>query len=69
MLNNGDRWPKTTLAAFYKLPRKIDEATEQSVIALDQRIRQQKVVDHASQQVRLGVIAILARDGDQPAMD
>ncbi|MEL7499245.1 MAG: c-type cytochrome [Planctomycetota bacterium] len=69
VLKNGHRWPKTVLTAFYKLPVQIDEATEQAVIELDQRIVESGREDHASQQVRLGVIAILARDGGKRGMD
>ncbi len=69
VLKNGHRWPKTVLAAFYKLPKNIDQATEQSVIELDQRLRAEGATDHAAGQVRLGVIAILARDGDQACME
>ena len=69
ILKNGHRWPKTVLAAFHKLPNKIDDSMEQSVIELDQKIRANGQSDRASQQVRLGVIAILARDGDPSAME
>ena len=69
VLKNGHRWPKTVLTAFYKLPKKIDQATERSVIELDQRLRAEGTTDHAAGQVRLGVIAILARDGDQACME
>lgn len=69
VLKNGHKWPKTVLTAFYKLPVKIDDSTETAVIEMDRRIVASGRTDHASQQVRLGVIAILARDGSQRCMD
>lgn len=69
VLKNGHRWPKTVLTAFYKLPVQIDDATETLVIELDQKLRESGKEDQASQQVRLGVIAILARDGGNRGMD
>jgi putative heme-binding domain-containing protein len=75
VLANGHRWPKTTLAAFYKMPEKIDAKTVDAVIAMDRRILEQgtggqpQVADHSFKQVRLGVIAILARDGSEAGME
>ena len=69
VLRNGHKWPKTVLTAFYKMPVKIDEVTEDAVIDLDRKLIETGRDDHASQQVRLGIIAILARDGSPKCME
>lgn len=69
ILENGHRWPNAVVAAFYKLPAKIDAQTVQSVIAMDEMLRQNEAKDAATNQCRLGVIAILARNGDETSMN
>ena len=68
VLANGHRWPKTVLTAFYKMPEKLDRKTVDAVIAMDQRMIELGATDEATEQVRLGVIAILARDGSETGM-
>ena len=68
VLANGHRWPKTVLTAFYKMPEKLDRKTVDAVIAMDQRMVELGSADEATEQVRLGVIAILARDGSETGM-
>ena len=68
VLANGHRWPKTVLTAFYKMPEKLDRKTVDAVIAMDQRMVELGATDEATEQVRLGVIAILARDGSETGM-
>jgi len=58
VLANGHRWPKTVLTAFYKMPEKLDRKTVDAVIAMDQRMIELGATDEATEQVRLGVIAI-----------
>jgi putative heme-binding domain-containing protein len=67
VLQNGSRWPNAVLAAFYKLPDQLDQATVQQVIQLDQEIRSHE--DAASQRLRLGVIAMLARSPEPKSME
>ena len=69
ILQNGHEWPNAVVAAFYKLPTELDQETVQTVIEMDQRIKQAGKKDQASNQMRLGVIAVLARSGDQTSMD
>lgn len=69
VLSNGDRWPNAVVAAFYKMPEKLDQEMVQLVIDLDQSIKQAGKTDPVTNQVRLGVIAILARSGDKESMD
>ena len=68
VLANGHRWPKTVLTAFYKMPEKLDDKTVDAVIKMDQRMVELGSADVATEQVRLGVIAILARDGSEAGM-
>ena len=68
VLANGHRWPKTVLAAFYKMPEKLDSKTIDAVIKMDQRIVELGSSDVVTGQVRLGVVAILARDGSEAGM-
>lgn len=71
VLANGHRWPKTVLSAFYKLPEKLDAKTVNSIITMDKRMVSAAAdadKDFATNQVRLGVIALLARDGSEAGM-
>jgi len=68
VLANGHRWPETVLTAFYKMPQRLDQKTVDAVIAMDQRMVAEGVTDIPTEQVRLGVIAILARDGSETGM-
>ena len=68
VLANGHRWPETVLTAFFKLPEQLDQKTVDAVIAMDQRMFAQESIDIPTEQVRLGVIAILARDGSDTGM-
>ena len=68
VLANGHRWPDAVLTAFYKMPEQLDKKTVDAVIAMDQRMVAQESTDVPTEQVRLGVIAILARDGSETGM-
>ena len=68
VLANGHRWPKAVLTAFYKMPEKLDRKTVDAVIAMDQRMVELGSTGEAAEQVRLGVIAVLARDGSETGM-
>lgn len=69
VLRNGHQWPNAVLAAFYKLPNQLDQETVQMVIDLDQMIAQIGNSDAANTRLRLGVIGILARSGDEFSMN
>ncbi len=67
VLANGVQWPDAVIPAFYQLPEKLDPKMIDRVIALDKALKQS---DEASaDQLRLGVIAVLARSGDPTSMD
>ena len=67
VFDNGIRWPNAVIAAFYKLPNKLDEAMVERLIELDQSVTGTE--DAAVEQLRLGVIAVLARSGGVRAME
>jgi putative heme-binding domain-containing protein len=67
VLANGADWPNATIAAFYQLPSQLDDTTRQRIIELDQSLKSK--TDAAANQLRLGVIALLARNGDYPSME
>ena len=67
VLQNGARWPNAAAAAFYKLPNQLDQPTVERVIALDKSL--QGKTDDGAQQLRLGVIAVLARSGGGKSME
>ena len=69
VLKNGHLWPSAATAAFYKLPKQLTPETAQTIIEMDQMVQQSGKTDNASNQVRLGVIAVLARSGDEIAME
>ena len=68
VLEHGHEWPSAAIAAFYKLPEKVDSETVNLVIEMDQNFRSQKSLDATAKQCRLGIIAILARNGDDASM-
>ncbi len=67
VLENGARWPNAAAAAFYKLPNQLDQATVERVINLDRSL--QGNTEAGTQQLRLGVIAVLARSGGGKSME
>lgn len=69
ILDKGHRWPNAVLAAFYQLPHDLNEETVQTVIALDKTLAQLESPGTAETRLRLGVIGILARSGDELSMD
>ena len=69
VLANGHRWPNAVIGAFYKLPQSLDPESVQLIIEMDQKIKKTGNDNPATKQTRLGVIAVLARSGDQTSMD
>lgn len=68
VLENGHQWPSAVTAAFYQLPSKLDTESVQRIIRMDRAAAQTGRVDHAMSQMRMGVIAVLARSGDEASM-
>ncbi len=69
VFGNGEKWPTSVIAAFYKLPQKLDSEMVQTIIEMDRRMKQQTSSDAQINQARLGVIAVLAQSGDEASMN
>jgi len=62
----GERWPEAVLASFQKMPNPMTESLGKSLMQLDQRLIGRE--DAAARQVRLGIIAMLAREKNDQYM-
>ena len=67
VLENADRLPNSVISAFYKMPRELDSNYVELIKQVDQRAKGSQ--DPAANQIRLGVIAILAQSGNEEAME
>ena len=66
VIAGGERWPEAVLASFPKMPNPMSESLATSLMRLDQRLIGR--TDLAATQVRLGVIALLAREKNDEYM-
>ncbi|HUG66857.1 MAG TPA: HEAT repeat domain-containing protein [Pirellulaceae bacterium] len=66
VLARGAEWPGAALGALYGLPTELDEETIQELAEIDQRVRKEN--SEAVQSLRVGIVAVLARSGSEPAM-
>lgn len=67
VLRRGHEWPNAALRSLYLLPNEIDSATISRLIRIDERIRDYD--DDSYNQLKTGIIAILAGSGDDKSMD
>jgi putative heme-binding domain-containing protein len=66
VLAQGDRWPSAALGALYGLPAQLDDEMRNQLIELDSRLGTQ--AGDNGKALRVGILAVLARDGSEPAM-
>lgn len=66
ILPHGAELTDAALGALYKLPPKLDDDLRKLLFKLDEEIDQR--TDSASKQLMVGIIAILARSGDDESM-
>lgn len=66
ILDNAERMPNAVISAFYKMPRELDAQYVERIKQVDQQAKQSQY--DQSNQVRLGVIAVLAQSGNEEAM-
>ncbi len=66
ILPQGVEFTDAALGALYKLPAQLDDDLRETLIQLDQQIEQR--TDSASRLLMVGIVAILARDGDEDSM-
>ena len=64
VLENGARWPTVLVPAYYLLPKQMDDSMVKALIDLDEKLAEKDDVERA----RLGVIALLGRNGDSNSM-
>ncbi len=69
ILKNAHRWPNAMVAIFHELPQSLDTASIQTLIDADKKAAADENKDAKTKQMRLGVIAILARNGDLVSME
>ena len=60
IIAGGQQWPEAVLASFHELPNPLTEEMAGSLMLLDQKLIGRQ--DLAAKQVRLGIIALLARE-------
>ena len=66
VIAGGERWPEAVLATFSKMPNPMPESRATSLMQLDQRLIGR--TDLTAAQVRLGIIALLAREKNERHM-
>ncbi len=67
VLARAERWPSAALGALYTLPNQLDDATREQLIAVDRRLTQAGSPENA-RAFQVGMIAVLARSGDEASM-
>ncbi len=63
LIAGGDQWPEAVIASFQHMPNPLTNQLASSLRTLDQKMTGR--TDHAAQQVRLGIIAMLAEHGSE----
>jgi putative heme-binding domain-containing protein len=66
VLAKGDKWPNAALGALYKVPQQLDGQLRSSLQELDERLG--KLEGDSIQRLQVGIIAVLARSGDDESM-
>jgi putative membrane-bound dehydrogenase-like protein len=66
VLARGAEWPGAALGALYGLPAELDAKTIKELSQIDQRVR--RVEGEAAKSLRVGIVAVLARSGEEKAM-
>ncbi|MFW6170063.1 MAG: heme-binding protein, partial [Planctomycetota bacterium] len=66
VLPQGDELPDAGLGALYNLPPQLNDDLRRALQELDERITHHS--DSASKQLMVGIVAVLARDGDDQSM-
>jgi putative heme-binding domain-containing protein len=66
VLQRGAEWPDAALGCLYRVPETLSEPLRSALIALDREIDGR--TDSPSKQLMVGIIAVLARSGDDASM-
>ncbi len=67
ILDHGDEWTDAALATLFLMPKQLDDATLTKIMAIDSSIKDQDGESAAN--LRTGIIAILAQNGDVESME
>ncbi len=67
VIEDGARWPHAAVGALYKLPKLVDEKTLATVKRLEDELEGRE--DDAARQFKIGLVAILARSGDDASLE
>lgn len=65
VLAQGSLWPNAALGALYKLPKELDQELIDTLSGLD---RQLDATHESSQRLKVGIVAVLARSGDEQSL-
>lgn len=66
VITDGHKWPNAALGALYKLPPTLSDEMREKLVSLDRKVADQK--GDSIQRLQVGVIAVLARSGDEQSM-
>jgi putative heme-binding domain-containing protein len=66
VLKNGKRWPNAMLPTLYLLPDQLDQEMVDDIVEIDQSLVGKE--SDAARKLRMGIIAVLARSGDDASM-
>lgn len=68
ILANGDEWPDAAISAFYLLPANPTPAQIKFIKEIDRNIQDESDDDDSIKQLKIGIIAVLGRSGDEESM-
>lgn len=69
ILAKGDQWPNAALGVFYTLPAELDDKTIRAIESIDKKIVSTNPEDDSYTQLKIGIVAVLGRSGDDRSMD
>lgn len=62
----GHRWPTAALGALYRLPQQLDAGLRDTILQLDQRLKDGSSLPE--RRLKVGLVAVLARSGDAESL-
>ncbi|MCA9105870.1 MAG: HEAT repeat domain-containing protein, partial [Planctomycetales bacterium] len=68
ILAKGDQWPNAAVGVFYRLPETLDARTIRAIEAIDEKIVGTDPEDDSYTQLKIGIVAVLGRSGDNASM-
>lgn len=68
ILAKGDQWPNAVVGVFYTLAAELDDRTIRAIQSIDEKIVSTDPEDDSYTQLKIGIVAVLARSGDEKSM-